>query len=56
MYILTYFDSWKFMLLDDLKRRVFNEQIKELLRANEDLNLYLGILGRGYFHRIVRQT
>lgn len=56
MYILMYFDSWKYMLLDDLKRRVFDEQFRELLRENEDLNLYLGILGGGYFHRIVRQT
>lgn len=52
MYILIYFDSWKYTLLDDLKGRVFDEQFRELLRANEDFNLYLGILGRGYFHRI----
>ena len=32
MYILIYFDSWKYMLLDDLKRRVFGEQFRELLR------------------------
>lgn len=33
MYILIYFDSWKYMLLDDLKGRVFDEQFRELLRT-----------------------
>lgn len=48
MYVCM-FGSWKYVLLDDSKRRVFDEHARELLKANDYLNIYFGILEENIF-------
>lgn len=52
VYIYMYvcmFGSWKYVLLDDSKRRVFDEHARELLKANDYLNIYFGIWEENIF-------